>query len=324
MKRIALFILAAVIAAGIQLLMAGPAIGFWANYGWIVFIISPFVAGAGAGWIMAFDSDDAPWLAVAASLVGLGIYLATLIIMRWEGLICVFFTAPLGIGSNVLGAMISYRHFSRASLPVPPGPPLILLALLCGWDIYVGGSEDEVEVTTSALVAASPERLWHELLVLGELSPNQDWIFRTGVATPVKCELFGEGVGAYRVCTVSTGEIPEVVTKWVPGKELSFNALSTPPPMKEWNPFGEVSAPHLEGHYRVVSGSFLIEDLGAGSSRLIRKTTFAQKIRPFGYWSRICAFGVNRAHRHVLEELRRQSESPLHLVGVDAGPTGKF
>ncbi len=161
---------------------------------------------------------------------------------------------------------------------------------------------------------AKADVVWREIVHLDEVPSKEDWVFRTGLAAPVRCELFGEGVGAFRICTVSTGEIPEIITEWEPGKVLAFRALASPPSMKEINPFGEVDAPHLHGYYRIVDGSFEIHARADGTTDLVRKTKYGSKIRPFAYWSRICSWGVDRGHQVVLKELKRKSELAAKAV----------
>jgi hypothetical protein len=133
-------------------------------------------------------------------------------------------------------------------------------------------------------------------------------VLKTGLACPIRTELRGEGVGAIRHCTLTTGSMPERVTVWEPGRRLGWEALSTPPPLKEINPFRETNPPHLHGYYRVVYGEFAMRPLPNDRTRLYRVTRYEHRIRPAFYWTPWCNFAADRAHRYVLESVKQMAE----------------
>jgi hypothetical protein len=300
--------LTAILVAGLVPLILTALSVLSSTYGFLMFLVSPALGGFCGALILGRDERVTKiatflWVALAGTMV----YGAGMLIIQLEGMICMILAFPLALPSSLGGAALGKAWLERDVRPVPPGAPLLLLCL-GAVDYSMRDSEDILEVSTSVTVSAEPARVWSEVIELGEVRAKDDWVFRTGLAAPVRCELLGTGVGASRICTVTTGDIPEVITRWEPGRILAFNALSTPPPMVEVNPFGPVDAPHLHGFYRVIDGSFEIEPLVNGQTRLTRKTKIGSKIRPFMYWSRICGWGVERGHQVVLSELRRKCE----------------
>jgi hypothetical protein len=299
-------VLATAVAPAI-LLLANWLLPMYGQYGALLFYVSPWLAGLFTALIIG--QEEQPRVSTAMWCASLGIVIGCVAVLatRLEGLICLIMAAPLVL-LFVYGGVAMGKTYWDKKPPVPPGSPMLIFLFALGWDYASSGSEDVSEAVTSIRIQASPSRVWQEIVELSNVPSQNDWVFQTGLAAPIKCELIGTGVGARRLCTISTGYVPELITAWEPGKLLRFRALSTPPPMKELNPFGEVHAPHLQGHYRIVDGSFEIKELPNGQTELGRRTTFGNKIRPFAYWSRICGWGVERGHTVVLKELKRKAE----------------
>lgn len=112
--------------------------------------------------------------------------------------------------------------------------------------------------------------------------------------------------GGTRVCTMSTGLMLERIDGWEPGRRLSWRALSTPPPMTELNPFGEVDAPHLHDFYRNVRGEFFLERIG-DVTRVTRRTWYEHDLYPSAYWRIWCDIGASKIHRLDLEHVRDET-----------------
>jgi hypothetical protein len=75
-------------------------------------------------------------------------------------------------------------------------------------------------------IKAPPEAVWRALLDMPAIDPPSSLPFRLGVAYPVRGEVLGEGVGALRRGTFSTGTAVERITVWNPGRKLAFVVVS--------------------------------------------------------------------------------------------------
>lgn len=115
--------------------------------------------------------------------------------------------------------------------------------------------------------------------------------------------------GGRRVCTLTTGVLMERIDDWRPGERLSWQAVSTPPPMHELNPFHEVDAPHLHGTYRNIRGEFALERVGPRITRLTRRTWYSHDLYPSLYWTMWCDMGASKIQRFMLDEVRRAAET---------------
>jgi hypothetical protein len=158
-------------------------------------------------------------------------------------------------------------------------------------------------------VDAPPEVVWHNVVSFSTLPPPQEWIFRAGVACPMRATIAGEGVGAVRHCDFTTGPFVEPITRWEPPRRLSFDVTESPRPMDEWSPWGSIDAPHLHGYFRSVRGEFRLTDLGGGRTRLEGSTWYALELAPRPYWSLWADALVHSIHLRVLQHVKNLSET---------------
>ena len=77
-------------------------------------------------------------------------------------------------------------------------------------------------------IAAPPDVVWRHVIAFSEITPPTEWIFRTGIAYPMRARLVGEGVGAIRHCEFSTGAFVEPITAWEPGRLLALTWPRSP------------------------------------------------------------------------------------------------
>ena len=302
-------IISPIAAAVVMVVGAILAIRLSGDYGVLVFCGLPALGSYLAVALLRLDGPKQVWPCLGTASLAYLLAGGILLVVGWEGLICLVLAMPIGIPFVLVGALLAHALHHRERPPVPPGAPVLLLAAIAAADIAASGSDDIRTVESNLEVRASAESVWSAIVNLGDVGPTDDWVFRTGIATPVRCELYGEGVGARRVCTVSTGKIPEIVTDWQPGRALAFRALSTPPPMKEMNPFWDVHPEHLEGAYEVIDGAFTIREIDSGRCMVSRNTRFRSRIRPFAYWSGLCEFAADRGHLVVLKKVKALAES---------------
>jgi len=164
-------------------------------------------------------------------------------------------------------------------------------------------------VSTSIIINAPADRIWPLVNNLDSVAPTSNFLFRNGVAHPTSTKTTGEGVGAARLCRLSTGDMPERISVWEPGKRLVFDVLQTPACMKEWNPFGPVKAAHLTGYYSCRQGEFLLRSLGPDKTEVIGISRFDHRFGPTWYWSLWTTYIVHSVHSSVLDEIKRRTEA---------------
>jgi hypothetical protein len=164
------------------------------------------------------------------------------------------------------------------------------------------------EVRSSVVIAAPPDAVWPQVVAFPQLPEPVDWVFRAGVAYPIRARIEGSGVGAVRYCEFSTGPFVEPITRWEPGRRLSFDVVEAPPTMQELSPYADLSPPHLQGYLRSKRGEFRLIDLGNGHTRLEGSTWYEIEMAPEAYWRIISDALIHRIHRRVLEHIKREAE----------------
>lgn len=282
------------------------------TYGWGLFIGLPFAMPMLSVIIFGLRKPRGP---AACLLMGWGwIALAFLmmVVFAFEGIVCLILLLPLAIPIVTLGAVVGYYialiPWSSRSL----GPLLLILGIvptLIGAEGVMPRERPLFSVTTVTDVDAPPEVVWKHVVTVSELPPPDDWIFRTGIAYPVRATIDGHGPGAMRRCEFSTGAFEEPIEVWDEPHRLAFSVISSPPPMKEWSPFVDIHPPHLDNYLVSRRGEFRLTSLGPGRTRLEGTTWYHHSMWPAAYW-KIWSDGIiRRIHGQVLKHVKRQAEA---------------
>ena len=120
------------------------------------------------------------------------------------------------------------------------------------------------EVRSAVVIDAPADVVWRNVVAFPPLPEPRELVFRMGVAYPRRAEITGTGVGAVRRCVFSTGAFVEPITRWEPGRRLSFDVTAQPRPLEEWSAYAEVAPPHLDGYFRSRRGEFRLVPLAGG------------------------------------------------------------
>ncbi|MGI8924761.1 MAG: hypothetical protein ACR2HJ_12160 [Fimbriimonadales bacterium] len=294
-----------VIAAILGILGVWLTVNVARDYGVLAFILIPFAVGFACSGLLRMEGPQKFARCFWSSSVSLALTAVGLLLVPLEGLACLIMAFPLAYLPLLIGAAFGHLLFHQGNSTSGRIVSILFLGAACTWAaLDYKGPGAVAEVRTSIIVDASPEDVWVAVTQLSILPEPKDWFLRSGIACPKSAYIDGSGVGATRVCVLSTGTMPERITVWEPGRALGFVALATPPPLKEINPFFEFDPPHQHGYYKVLYGEFRIEALTGGRSRLTRVTRYESRIRPAFYWNWWCNFAAERAHRYVLEAVR--------------------
>lgn len=288
-------------------LWAGTILGTQAfqQYAWGLFVGMPFLAGFLASLIYRVHAPRPLGESLIVALLTVLLAAVGLVALAVEGVICVVMAAPLAVPLALFGAMLAHA--------IQPSARLLCSAVLAGPVMLMGeGLVDPpaplLEVTSSVEVAASPERVWRHVVAFTELPPPTEWLFRLGIAYPLRAELRGTGVGAVRHCVFSTGPFVEPIEVWDEPRLLRFGVTSNPPPMQEWTPYGHVHPPHLEGFLTSERGQFQLVALPDGGTRLEGTTWYRHNMWPVAYWQTWSDYIIHRIHLRVLENIKARAE----------------
>jgi hypothetical protein len=292
------------------------------NYGWSVFVGIPFALPMISVILYGYHSprrlSECLWLGMLWLLVAC----VACLVLAFEGIICLVMALPLAVPVVLLGSAIGYliqtRHLGSSETT------WLLLVLMAALPAMVGAESvarpeaPRFAVHTSVEIEAPPEAVWGHVIRFDPLPKPDDWVFRSGLAYPVRAVIEGEGVGAIRRCEFSTGPFIEPIEVWDQPRLLRFAVTSNPPPMREWNPFAEIHPPHLDGFLVARRGQFRLVPTADGRTLLEGTTWYQHHLWPAAYWRLWSDAIIHRIHQRVLNHIKRSAE--LETARTTASP----
>lgn len=277
-------------------------------YGWSLFLASPFLIGLVTAYLSNADTDIGMRRTLAIVAGALFIGAVGIMLVAFEGLICLVMASPLIFGSAWLGAAMGRelaRRGGRARRSTMASVAFLPIFFMGEALLPPQAAFDD---TQSVVIAAPPARVWDAIVHMGPIPDAPAPPFGWGLAYPVDGKILGQGVGAIRVGYFSTGVAYERITSWNPNRVLAFDVLSDPPSMRELSPYAHVNAPHVIGYFRTTTARFDITPLENGKTRLSLTTHHDLDLEPALYWTPIARWAVDANKDRVLNHFRRQAE----------------
>jgi uncharacterized membrane protein YhaH (DUF805 family) len=306
-------VLAVVVTTLFTTAMAASATIFLKAYGWGLFLGLPFGLGFFSALIYNFHEERSLYGSLGVALTAIAIVGGFLFVLAVEGAICIAMAAPIAMGLALLGAGFGHEV---AGVQIRKGkrlhaffPIALALPFLLGAERAAAPDPDLFEVATVVEIDAPPERVWPFVIAFAELPPPKEALFRAGVAYPIRAEIFGEGPGAVRHCTFSTGAFVEPIEIWDPPRLLKFGVTAQPPAMKELSPWPGIQPAHVNDYLVTRAGQFLLEPLPGGRTRVTGTTWYAHRIWPAFYWRLWSDSIIHAIHGRVLEHIKRRAEA---------------
>ncbi len=295
-------------AAGLTLLAATV----FRDYGWGIFLGLPFCIGLLSAILHGYRVPRTTGQCIVVGCVALTIAGVALISFAIEGLGCLIMLLPLAFPIAMLGSLVGYTIQARPNHEQGVQNTLwsisVALPLLTCAEFLMPRHSTTFAVTTSVIVNAPPSRVWRNVVSFHEIPPPTDWIFRAGIAYPVRARIDRAGVGAIRYCEFSTGPFVEPIIAWDEPTRLVFSVTSNPPPMREWSPFS-IHPPHLNNFLVSHAGQFRLIPIPGNRTELQGTTWYEHRLFPETYWRLWSDFLIHRIHLRVLNHVRQLSES---------------
>jgi len=281
------------------------------HYGWGLFVALPFTMGFMAAVVHGIRQPRSLSACVLVAITSVALLGGALLGLAFEGIICLAMAIPLAVPLAVLGGVCGYLAQRRGDLR--HSPTLLCMALVftpgAQWiERLIAPPPQTFAVRSAIEINASPEKVWKQVLAFSEIPAPQEWIFRAGVAYPIRAEIIGSGVGAERHCVFSTGAFVEPIQVWDEPHILKFSVTENPPPMQEWTPYAHVNPPHLHGFLVSNGGQFLLTPLPNGRTRLEGTTWYRHGLWPANYWQLWSDQIIHRIHMRVLTHIREEAE----------------
>jgi hypothetical protein len=282
------------------------------NYGWALFIGMPFLIGMLAAVLHSYREQRTLPQSIGVAMQALVASSISLIVVALEGLICVIMLMPLAIPVTLLGAWVGHAitAHSGGSAGRIIGVLVPLMPLLSGAEAIDPSPPRLFRVISSTLIDAPPHAVWPHVIEFGQITAEPSWLFRTGIAYPVRARIEGDGVGAIRYCEFSTGPFIEPITVWDEPYLLKFDVVHNPPPMKEWSPF-DLHPPHLDNFLVSRVGQFKLIEVEGGRTRLEGTTWYHHRLWPEEYWRWWSDWIIHQIHDRVLQHVRQSASGRI-------------
>jgi uncharacterized membrane protein YhaH (DUF805 family) len=297
------------VAAGAAAVLGALLIGIvWLkSYGLTIFLGTPFLMGLVIGVVSNTRRTRSTGQTMALVMVGIATAGVALLAVAFEGLLCLLMALPLAVPIAMLGALVG-QSFAATRTPAA-GMALLLAILPAGSSLDRAVDTEPIRVVTTSIdVQAAPSRVWGHVVSFSDISERPEWLFRLGLAYPLRARIDGAGVGATRHCEFTTGSFLEPITRWEAPSLLAFDVTSQPDPLREWSPYSQVYAPHVKGFFRTTHGEFRLVALPDGGTRLEGRTWYSLRMAPAAYWTPLADAILHRIHRRVLRHVAALSE----------------
>jgi hypothetical protein len=234
-------------------------------------------------------------------------------LFAFEGIICIAMAAPIAFMLATMGGMLGFaaqktllHRKQSASLLCST---ILLLPLAMVTEHAVPPSLPLLQVKSSVIVNAPPEKVWKNVVSFTQLPPPTEMIFKIGVAYPIRAEIHGHGVSAIRLCNFSTGPFVEPIEVWDEPSLLKFSVSQNPEPLEEWTPYRAIHPAHLDGYLESQAGQFRLVPLGDGRTLLEGTTWYYHHLWPADYWQLWSDHIIHTIHMRVLNHVKRLSET---------------
>jgi len=283
------------------------------SYGSSLFFASPLVLGLLQSYFLGWKTART-WRQISFSVVlTIALIHLLLLVFALEGIICLAMSLPLSVAMALIGAAFG-TAIANFSSPKKTGPVMLVL-LLPGLSIVEKHWTPPVQdsVVSTVEVAALPEQVWPHVVKFSDLPPANEWLFKLGVAHPLRARIEGQGVGAVRRCEFSTGAFIEPITVWEAPHHLAFDVRYQPQPLREVSFYDHVDAPHLNGYFRSVRGEFRLTQTPDGLTRLEGQTWYEMEMHPGWYWQLYGRWFIHQIHLRVLNHIKNLTEAELSI-----------
>ncbi|MEX2188934.1 MAG: hypothetical protein WD875_19150 [Pirellulales bacterium] len=272
-------------------------VGDGSEFGWVIFLIVPFVSGFAVAAIVRRANRVA-----ACCTAGLFINFSVLVFTGGEGILCCLMALPLvatGVASGaLLGYLLRGRFIDRMT---SSGRKTALLLLCCPLLIAAADRverpfrsvEQREDVTTETTVDAPLEETWDLVAHMPTLDGPHPFLLRVGLPVARRCELDRAAVGGRRVCYFDDGIIAQEVTAWRRPSYMGLRITENTLPGRRWLTF--------------IDASYELRSEGS-QTRVVRHTAIGTRLYPRWYWRPLERWGVESEHEFVFSNLKRRAE----------------
>ncbi|WP_231427601.1 MULTISPECIES: hypothetical protein [Pedobacter] len=259
------------------------------------FVILPMLMGIMSAWFwkdFKLSSKALIWNSILNGFIA--ILLSFLFL--GEGTICLIIVSPLIFAFVITGAFIGKTMFKRNNQKF--NVSFVFLLLFIFITDSISDHHYENMVSDKIVIKATPEKIWKNVVAFEKIKePNQYWLFKVGMPSPMQTTVTANKLGAGRKCIFSNGyTFDEKIVAFDVNKNLTFDIVNQP------------QDPEIMGHIDIDRGQFILKDNGNGTTTLIGNSWYKLHVFPIWYYD-IWAESITRnVHLRVMEHIKTLSE----------------
>lgn len=281
-------------------------------YGWALFLALPFLIGFYSSLLASLEKKQRLSQCIKISISTILLTAAALVLLALEGIICIIMALLPAVILTLIGTLIGYWiqkiSWDRYTKQTLTFLTIFIFPLVLGFESSLNLEPSLNEVQSSIVINAGKHIVWDEVLS-SDLPEPDEFIFKTGIAYPIKAEIDGKGVGTVRYCIFSTGKFVEPIEVWDEPHLLKFSVTSSPPPMKELSIYSQIYPAHLNGFLKSKKGQFKLIEIDKNTTLLQGTTWYENKMWPESYWKLWSDYIIKKIHTRVLKHIKATSES---------------
>jgi hypothetical protein len=265
--------------------------------GFALFVAVPVSFSA----ILGYATNARFWSVLFLSIIVIAGVVFLIVSMNFAGLFCGLtlggiFLFPVLVGCGLGWALKlalqnsswDQRHFL----------PLLLFAALpygvCAIERLIPHPTDIATIETGLTFHATPEQAWSSIMFYEQVEHEPPLLLKLALPRPIRAEGSMTAVGDVQRCIYQNGELVKQISRRVENEALEFRVIE--------------QHLHFEHDVTLVDGSFRLEPIGVGSTRVILTTRYIRHLRPAWLWQPMERKVVHTLHGHVLEGMKRRAE----------------
>jgi len=260
-----------------------------------------------------------PWLYwLASPWISASLLLVAVLVLAWEGVICIVMAAPIVMAMATLGGvLVGIAVTARGRRATRPLLTCLVLPLALGpAEQYVPTPSEIRTVTTLVDIEADPGTVWKNVVRVRLIEPSElhpGFFERIGIPRPLEATLSDEAIGGHREARFEGGILfHERVIEWQPERVLGFTIAVDP---------GSISPTVLDPHvlvggpnFDVLYGRFILEPRGATTRlHLVSKHRVSTH---FNFYTRLWTEAVMRdIQSQICSVIARRASAQAHPRG---------
>lgn len=259
------------------------------------FVILPILMGIMSAWFWR-DLNLTGGRVVGFSVLNGSLAILLSFFFLGEGTICLIIVSPLIYAFVITSAFLGRAMFRRNNQKFNVSFVGLLLVVFIADS--VSDHHYENMVSDKMVINATPDKIWKNIIAFDKIKdPNQYWLFKIGMPSPMQTTVTGYENGAGRKCIFSNGyTFDEKIVEFEVNKNLTFDII------------GQPQDPEIMGHIDIDRGQFLLQDNGNGTTTLIGNSWYKLKVFPVWYYDLWAESITRNVHLRVMDHIKILSE----------------